>query len=84
MLGDETIKKLQTYRLMKQDFVLELYLEDIHDNAVRKCISSFRIRPHRLSIECGRYLGEQPEDRLCNARNTIEDEMHFLCQCQKY
>ena len=36
-----------------------------------------------IRIERGRYLGEKPEDRLCNACNTIEDEMHFLCQCQK-
>ena len=34
MLGDETMKKLQTYRLFKQDFGLELYLEDLHDKFV--------------------------------------------------
>ena len=69
---------------MKQDFGLELYLEEIHDKSDRKYISSFTISTHRLRIECGRYLGEKPEDRLCNACNTIEDETHFLCQCQKY
>ena len=81
MLGDETMKKLRTYRLMKQNVGLESYLEEIH---VRKCISSFRISTHRLRIERGRYLGETPEDRFCNACNIIEVEMHFLCQCQKY
>ena len=56
----------------------------MHDKSVRKCISSFRISTFRLRIERGRYLSEKPEVRLCNACNTIEDEMHFLCQCQKY
>ena len=84
MLGDETMNKLRTYRLMKLDFGLELYLEDIHDKSVRKCISYFRISTHMLRVERGRYLGENPEDRLCNTYNTTEDEMHFLCQCQKY
>ena len=69
---------------MKQDFGHELYLEDIHEKSVRKCISSFRIGTLRIRIEPGRYLGEKPEDRLCNACNTTEDEMHFLCQCQEY
>lgn len=84
MLGDETKKKLRTYRLLKQDFGMESYLEDIHDKSVRKCLSSFRISAHRLRIERGRYVGEKPEDRLCITCNTIEDEIHFLCQCQNY
>ena len=83
MLCDDTMKKSRTYRLMKPDFGLELYLEDKHDKSVRKCISSFRISTHRLRIERCRYLGEKPEDRSCNACNSIEDETHFLCQCQK-
>ena len=78
------MKKLRIYRLMKRDFGLELYREDIHGKSVRKCISSFRISTHRLRNERGRYLGEKPEDRVCNACNTVEDEMHFLCQCQKF
>ena len=40
MLGDETMKKLRTHKLMKQDLGLELYLADLHDESVRKCISS--------------------------------------------
>ena len=84
MLGDETKKKLRTYRLLKHNFGIEPYLEDIHDKSVRKCLSSFRISTHRLRIERGRYVGEKPEDRLCISCNKIEDEVHFLCQCQKY
>ena len=29
-------------------------------------------------------MGEKPEVRLCISCNNIEDEVHFLCQCQKY
>ena len=35
---------------MKQDFGLELYLEEIQDKSVRKCISSFRISTHRYQV----------------------------------
>ena len=80
MLGDETMKKLRTYRLLKQDFGLELYLEDIHYTSVTKCISSFRISADRLRIERGRYLGEKPEDRLCNACNSIEEVSKYESQ----
>lgn len=84
LLGDETKKKLRTYRLLKHKFGIEPYLEDIQDKSIRKCLSSFRISTHRLRIERGRYVGEKPEDRLCISCNSIEDEVHFLCECQKY
>ena len=32
------MKKLRTYRLMKQDVGLELYLEEIHGKSVRKVL----------------------------------------------
>ena len=79
MLGDETIKNLRTYRLLKKNFGLELYLEYLHDKHVRKCVCSLRNSAHRLRTERGRYLGEKPEDRLCNTCNAIEDEMNFFC-----
>ena len=84
MLGEETSKKLRTYRLVKQDFGIESYLELVHDKSVRKCLTSLRISAHRLRIERGRYVGEKPEERLCLTCNSIENEVHFLCKCQKY
>ena len=71
MLGDETKKKLRTYRLLKHNFGIEPYLVDIHDKSIRKCFSSFRISTHRLRIERGRYVGEKTEDRLCISCNNI-------------
>ena len=84
MLGEETSKKLRTYKLVKQDFGIESYLELVHDKSVRKCLTSLRISAHRLRIERGRYRGEKPEERLCLTCNSIENEVHFLCKCQKY
>ena len=79
MLGDQTMKNLRTYRLMKHDFGLELYLEEIRDKSIRKCVSSFRISTHRLRIELGRFLGEKPEDKLFNACNTHVIPLKMKC-----
>ena len=86
MSGDETKKKLRTYRLLKQDFGIESYLECINDKSIRKCISSLSISAHRLRIERGRYVRpkEEIEDRLCLSCNTVEGEVHFLVKCRKY
>ncbi|MEW8545934.1 MAG: reverse transcriptase family protein, partial [Candidatus Thiodiazotropha sp.] len=84
MAGEEGMKKLQLYRLLKQNFKFESYLDDLHDKVIRKCLCAFRISAHRLRIERGRYCGEKPEERLCDNCNTIENEVHFLCQCNKY
>ena len=65
MLNDETRKKLRTYKVLKQNFGIESYL-DIWDRTGRKGLCSLRISSHRLGTERGRYLGEKPEDILCN------------------
>ena len=85
MLGDKTNKKLRTYRLLKQNFGIETYLEVIDDKILRKCLSSFRISAYKLRIERVRYVRprEDLEKRLCLICNTIEDEIHFICKCKK-
>ena len=85
MLSDETMKMFCTYKVSKQNFGIESYLDDIYDKTVRKCLSSFRISAHRLRIERGRYFGEtKTGKRICTTCNVVEDEIHFLCQCYKY
>ena len=71
------MQKLRTYKLIKQTFGLETYLENLHDINIKKCICSFRISTHRLRIERGRYIGEKSEDRLCGQCNLLENEIHF-------
>ena len=82
--GEEGKGKLRTYKLFKQHFGLEPYLENILDKDLRRCLSSFRISAHRLRIERGRYCREKPEKRLCDSCNVVENEVHFLCECSKY
>lgn len=75
--SEEGMKKLRTYKLLKQNFGIEPYLENLFDKDLRKCLCSFRISTHRLRIERGRYCGEKPEDRLCDSCNVVENEIHF-------
>ena len=76
--------KLRTYKLFKKTFGLEEYLEYGLDRKYRQCLSSFRISPHKLQIERGRYIGKNVEERKCTDCNVIEDEIHFFCDCHKY
>ena len=84
MTSEEGMKKLRTYKLIKQTFGIELYLEHLVDKDLRRGLCSFRISTHKLRIEHGRYYGEKPEERLCDSCNIIENEIHFLCKCNKY
>lgn len=84
MKSDEKMVKLRTYKLIKKQFGLEKYLEDLNDRKHRKALSAFRISAHKLNIERGRYLNQKVEDRLCTNCKVIEDEVHVLCQCNKY
>ena len=46
-------------------------------------ISKLRVSSHNLQIEMGRRAGTQKKDRKCHC-GEIEDEQHFLVQCNKY
>ena len=65
---------------------METYLDAINDKNTRKHLSSFRISAHRLHIERGRYTRPRTrvEDRLCSVCNKIEDQFHFMFECEKY
>ena len=41
---------------------------------------------HNLNIETGRYYNIDRNERFCNMCNTqsIEDEYHFILECDKY
>ena len=78
--------KLRTYKLFKYTFGMEMYLDMITDKSTRKHLSSFRISAHRLHIERGRCTRPRTsvEDRLCSVCKEIEDEFHFMFECEKY
>lgn len=81
-------KKLRTYKLFKNAFGLEPYLTKIHDSRYRNAITRFRLSSHNLKIELGRH--SRPKipvaQRICQncLSNKVEDEKHFLLECQKH
>jgi hypothetical protein len=81
--------KLRTYRLFKQSFASENYL-NLACPAKRKCMAQFRLSAHRLKIETDRFSCKNkyipPEERICEHcnMNKSEDESHFLTECTAY
>jgi hypothetical protein len=81
--------KLRTYKLYKQIFKQEPYL-DIPNRPHQKALAQFRMSAHRLNIETGRFNGKNqyipPTDRICHkcSLNKTEDEIHFAIECPVY
>lgn len=78
--------KLRTYRLLKQNFMQERYLELVDNNIHRKSLTQLRLSCHPLNIEHLRGKVPDPNDRLCMMcdKQEIEDEIHFVTSCPKY
>jgi hypothetical protein len=71
---------LRTYRLFKNNFAFESYLD--LDNFNRNILIRFRISAHNLEIEKGRHQNIPLHERICKlCKLEIEDEIHFLLQC---
>ena len=83
MESDEKMSKLRTYKLIKNKFGIEKYLE-LNERNLRKSLTAFRISAHKSNIGRGRYLNLKVEYRLCNVCMVIEDEIHALCQCKNF
>ena len=82
----ENTPKLRTYKLFKESFKTEQYVNINMSKHERSMMAQFRCGILPLRIETGRYIGEAVDNRLCRmcAENCIEDEMHFLLSCSKY
>ena len=75
-IGKRYGNKLRTYRLFKNDFSFEPYLESYNFN--RNILTTFRISVHNLEIERGRHQNIPLNDRTCKlCKQGIEDEIHF-------
>lgn len=73
--------KLRTYRLFKNKYEYEPYL-DWGDYRQRRLLTKFRISTHNLEVETGRYKNIPFDQRTCKLCNqTVEDEIHFLFEC---
>ena len=81
-LHDEPL--LRSYRLYKNEFSSECYLDYI--NVPKFRISQSKIRPssHDLEIERGRYTRSKtdPKQRLCAWCLEVEDDVHFIPRFQ--
>jgi hypothetical protein len=53
-------------------------------NTIRKSLTRLRISTHTLEIERGRYKKLKREEWLCKACLKIEDEPHFLLDCNLF
>jgi hypothetical protein len=83
----KTESKMRTYITIKNNFVLEDYL-NIPDFNIRKHMTKLRISAHRLEIEKGRYSRPKipANHRICTHCdcNEVEDELHLLMKCPLY
>ena len=73
--------KLRTYRLFKQNFNFEPYL----NFKQRQALTKLRIGNHCLEIELGRHKNIKAADRICKiCKDGVEDETHFLVKCKNF
>lgn len=84
----EHSKKLEFYKVFKDDYVTSDYLNQLRNFNERRNLVKFRVSNHKLMIELGRYQTDHMprETRLCPLckSNQVENETHFLLQCSKY
>ena len=85
-IGRYKSQKLRYYNLYKYDKSSEEYLYFNISKYQRSLFAQFRCGILPLEIEVGRYRDTPLEDRLCQIckNGAMEDEIHFLCQCNKY
>ena len=74
---------LRTYCNIKCNFGMETYLDAIKNYRYRVDMSQLRTSSHTLAIEYGRYTRHKTkiEDRKCSSCHILEDERHFLIEC---
>ena len=79
-------KKADTYKLFKNMPKFEKYFDYIKNVKHLTAFIKFRVSDHNLLIEEGRR--KRPiiprNERLCKTCNKIEDESHFLIDCDIY
>jgi hypothetical protein len=51
---------------------------------IEKTLCRLRVSSHRLNIECVRWNRTVREYRLCKSCIKLEDEFHFLFECNMY
>ena len=57
---------LDTYQKFKFNFRREIYLNEVENKNHRRYLAKFRISPHNVEIEMGRYKNKTRYERLCS------------------
>ena len=76
---------LRLYKLFKNDFVLEPYLECVTNDKHRFCLTKFRCSSHFLEIERARHQQNIKPiwERVCHhCKFAVDDELHLLLFCK--
>ena len=47
-------------------------------------MTKLRLSNHKLMIEKGRHQGLEKEERICPFCTSVEDEIHFLTECEVF
>ena len=78
--------KADTYKIFKNSPKYEKYFDHIKNIKHLKAFIKFRLSDHKLLIEEGRR--KRPiiprNQRLCESCHKLEDEIHFLIDCDRY
>lgn len=84
--GVRSKPKLRTYLLFKENYETEKYVQYCDKRNERSLLAQIRLGVLPLHIETGRFESKQIEERVCKICNSgeVEDEIHFMCVCQKY
>ena len=68
-------------------FQMQPYLNNINVLKFSQAFSKLRMSSHRLEIEAGRWVKPNSiplENRKCSVCLRLEDEYHFVLECQMY
>ena len=81
-----TYSKLDTYRLFKNDLIMEKYVKVVTIDIFKRALCKFRVSNHSLYIESGRTKGIPRANRICVLckLNQVETEFHFCLICPLY
>ena len=81
-------RKLNFYKDIKVNYEGEHYLNNIKNCRLKQNLTKLRISNHNLMIEQGRYCTPylEREFRFCPLCTdpVLEDEIHFMCDCEFY
>jgi len=77
--------KLRTYAKLKKELRTEPFLQLYHRGGIPELVK-VRGGTNRLRIEQGRYVKEAVEERVCLFCDSkqVEDEYHFMLDCELY